>query len=104
MVELHQFRDDSFFPFTADTFTHTGSKTMVHEDSFELLNSLTHSIRLTEHVNARLTIFDQLANNIEVSLESVESVEHLLFVSTHHHIHMPSLSSRSGDKSLPFVL
>ncbi len=23
-VELHQFRDESFFPFTAETLTHTG--------------------------------------------------------------------------------
>jgi hypothetical protein len=76
---------------------------MVHEDSFELLNSLTHSIRLTEHVNARLTIFDQLANNIEVSLESVESVEHLLFVSTHRDPLRLSHSSGEGIKSLPVV-
>src|SRR5690348_9668494 len=83
IVQLDEFFDDLFSSPTGHSLRDTGMQMAVHQESLELLNGLAHRIGLPQDIHAILILFNHFADSAQVSLNVIEPLENLLFISLH---------------------
>src|SRR5579883_1475990 len=83
IVELDEFVDDLFALPIGNAFRDAGMQMSVNKQSLQLLDGLTHRVRLPQNIYTILVLFNHLPNATQVSFNIVQAFEGILFISVH---------------------